>query len=68
MLSHTSGITGLEVEKIRNYYAGKGDSRATIFDRYFRAEDAEVKSKALGEIRDALNTLVSTTRPTNMYV
>ena len=58
LLSHTSGITGLEDEHIMEYYNSLGNSRGSLIMRYFRSDDPEVKAKALGEIRGSMDILV----------
>jgi hypothetical protein len=58
LLSHTSGITGLESERIMEYYGAIGDDRATLIPRYFMSDDPEVKANALGGIREIMGCLV----------
>lgn len=58
LLSHTSGISGLENEEIMKYYSALGDKKGTLLMRYFMSEDAEVKGPALEEVREAMGTLV----------
>lgn len=58
LLSHTSGITGLENEQVMQYHGAMGDNRATLIPRYFMSNDPEVTAKALGEIREVMGSLV----------
>lgn len=59
LLSHTSGITGLENEEMMEYYGAIGNDRATLIQRYFMTDDPDVKKQALGEVRKVLGTLVT---------
>ena len=63
LLSHTSGITGLENEQIMEYYGAIGNSKATLIPRYFMAGNPEVKANALREIRQVMGCLVGCPLP-----
>jgi len=58
LLTHTSGITGLENEDIMAYYAAIGNSKGTLFQQYFMTEDPAIKGPELEELRIMLGTLV----------
>ena len=58
LLSHTSGITGLENEEIMKYYARIGHARVTIIARYFMSNDKEVRKGALPHVLEVMGSLV----------
>ena len=58
LLSHTSGITGIENEEIMEYYNALGNKKGTLIMRYFMSEDLEIRAEALGEVREVMGSVV----------